>query len=639
MKKKKLSLKCTKILIFMLKMFTINIESTLKGGFGSVRKLKMFLFVVILVLLAGCSQTKDKPIDDKQPDVKQPDVEQPEKDIKYVQGEILTNDAMFSRIQVLNHGELKYSVKTKVLQVMNDTVEVKSIKDLYVGMDNAIFFLDQDDETKISMVVIDGNIVYNKVRVAIRNSIADISDAKTLYHDEITIKPNSDVVIKTYDNEIRHEVSSVESIQFSIEGGLIAAYKNNNRLFTTNKRVVIDQPDNKAMKVTSISRSYGNPLYEGDLEVSMAKGRLLLINDIELNNYLYKVVPSEMPASFHIEALKSQAIAARTYAISDLLKKSNEKEGYHVDDSTSSQVYNNQSPSATINDAINKTLGYVMMSDNQLIDAKYYSTSAGITASAHEVWFENDNQAAISYLTGTNLAKDPSGKLIELDTTNEANMLSFFKTIKMSTPDANSSFHRWKLTLTKEDIRQTLNANLSNRYQSSTTKILTNTSGTWVSKTIPSDVGEIFDFYVEQRGDSGVVMSIVVETSTGSYKIISEYNIRFTIRPISIDQTLQTAKNTDLNYSGNRNGFSILPSGFFAIEQVGENFVIYGGGYGHGAGMSQYGAHGLGLSGLTYETILNTFYKDIELVNLTEQQSSGKTGEELYELANGWLNR
>jgi SpoIID/LytB domain protein len=336
----------------------------------------------------------------------------------------------------------------------------------------------------------------------------------------------------------------------------------------------------------------------------MVNGRLLVVNDIDIEQYLYKVIPSEMPSSYNSEALKAQAIAARTYAYRDIYNRTYEKSGYTVDDSTMSQVYNNINEQLTTNAAVNATKGLVMMYHGELVSAFYYSTSSGLTASAHEVWIDDGFHypAPIPYLIGRNLSKDTSGNVPQFDYRDEASMLTFFKNTSYTAPDSNiSAYYRWHVTFTKAQLALTFQKNLKLMYASTPNLILTQTSAGWASLPIPADIGTVNNIYVAERGESGVVISLIADTSSGTYKIINQYNIRFTIRP----------KDAGVNNN------SILFSGFFAIEQIGDSYTFYGGGNGHGVGMSQNGANSLGKSGYGYQQILTTYYSDIDLTNIT----------------------
>lgn len=77
------------------------------------------------------------------------------------------------------------------------------------------------------------------------------------------------------------------------------------------------------------------------------------------------------------------------------------------------------------------------------------------------------------------------------------------------------------------------------------------------------------------------------------------------------------ANNFATEYTGTAYNDSILLSGFFAIEKDGENISFYGGGNGHGVGMSQYGANGYAQQGKTYDQILQTYYSDIDLSDIS----------------------
>ena len=120
---------------------------------------------------------------------------------------------------------------------------------------------------------------------------------------------------------------------------------------------------------------------------------------------------------------------------------------------------------------------------------------------------------------------------------------------------------------------------------------------------------------VEKRGDSGVVMELVFITTTGTYKIINQYNIRFTVRPRTAGATMYYARSTDSGFNNRLGNDTTLPSGFFAIEKINNEFVVYGGGYGHGVGMSQNGANFLGKNGKNFQEILETYYSNVTIVD------------------------
>lgn len=129
-----------------------------------------------------------------------------------------------------------------------------------------------------------------------------------------------------------------------------------------------------------------SPRYRGILTLSAYGNSLRVINTLDIEKYLLQVVPSEMPRSFGLEALKAQAIAARTYAVSDIQKQKYIQYGFHIKDTVESQVYNNQVENEDATRAIEETEHKILIHDDKPIDAKYFSTSAGFTSFANDIW-------------------------------------------------------------------------------------------------------------------------------------------------------------------------------------------------------------------------------------------------------------
>lgn len=531
----------------------------------------------------------------------------------FYQTKILSIDENNKKMELLNVPYTDFNENVIVNQYLNLKTLPFSFSDLNIGMEN--IYVAVNKETKlIESILVDGEVGFSRIRVAIREFIWNIADESQIYHDEIVLTPNSHASIRTFDGTKSLEIS--DKVTISVDQDKIKVTSGSYD-FITDKRIIIN--NSNLIQVNSISRSMGIPEYSGNLEVSLVSGRLLLINDVNIEDYLKKVVPSEMPGNFHIEALKAQAVAARTYAYADIFNKSNIKYGYTVDDSVKSQVYNNQSTNQNAIRAVNDSKGMIMTYDNKPINAYYYSTSAGITASAHEVWINNINGIdPIPYLIGQNLSKI-NNQPIAFDYQDELSMLDYFKAIKMNTPDNNSHFHRWVTNLTSSQLRSTLNANMKITYEANPELLLTKNGDKWDSLTIPNDIGEVLDVRVSKRGASGVVIELDIETTSGVYKIINQYSIRFTIRPQDVSGVSVTsiARNSDYTYTSNSNNISILYSGFFAIEKSGDTYKFFGGGNGHGVGMSQYGANGLGNSGSSYTIILKKYYSDIDLTDIS----------------------
>ncbi len=124
--------------------------------------------------------------------------------------------------------------------------------------------------------------------------------------------------------------------------------------------------------------------YRGSIQVDVTSGSLRAINMVGLEQYLYGVVPSEMPYTWHPEALKAQAVAARSYALA-----TRKTGAFDLYPDTRSQVYlglDHEKPST--NAAIDATAGKVVLFEGQVAKTFFFSTSGGRTASAEDVWGE-----------------------------------------------------------------------------------------------------------------------------------------------------------------------------------------------------------------------------------------------------------
>ena len=538
---------------------------------------------------------------------------------QYSQTKILLIDKAEKKLELLNCSSTSYNPDTKVLKKIGNEIITGSLNDLYVGMENIYVQVDNDTNI-INQILIDGEAGFSNIRVAIRKSIDDISKEETLYHDFVTFKLNAPTVIKTFDGDKSVSLPSNSEIKITVVNQRMVIEKIIDQqgvfVLETAKRIIFSPNSKDGLQFTSISRR-SSKLYSGNMEVALVFGRLLVINDLNLEQYLYKVVPSEMPSSYNPEALKAQAIAARTYAVRDIYNRTTEQLGYTVDDSVKSQVYNNTNATINTTAAVDASKGFVMKNNDELISAFYYSTSAGITASAHEVWMTSVVKSSpIPYLIGQNFTKDQNGNTIDFDYQDEAKMLAFFKVINVDTPENKISYHRWRVVFKNDDITKTIKKNLPLRYNANPKLILTKTTSGWVSRTIPSDIGQVTNVYVSERGTSGVVISLIIETTTGTYKIINQYNIRFTIRPVDAEVYNETANIVNPYYT-KAYSHSILFSGFFAIEKTIDGYTFYGGGNGHGVGMSQNGANSLGNSGYSYSQILKAYYNEIDLCDIS----------------------
>ncbi len=319
--------------------------------------------------------------------------------------------------------------------------------------------------------------------------------------------------------------------------------------------------------------------YRGVSEINFnSAGTLAAINELPLEQYLYGVVPRELPPNPYaqLEAQKSQAIAARTYALANLGKHSSN--GYDLLPTTADQVYGGFDDEHPIsNEAIDDTRGVVATYDGEFITAVYHSTSGGHTANNEDVW----NTDAIPYLRGVPDANRGNAQenVPSLEVFKNSRNARSLRGLNNGAYESDwSRYHRWNFEWTMEEITEAL----SDRFN--------------------EDVGDVYEMNVLERSSSGRAYEIEFVTENGTF-----YETKDQIR-------------WALQYFNEDGNMSPLLSTLFFIEPVVERpsqevvgFIAYGGGWGHGVGMSQTGAVGMAEKGADYEEILKHYYTDIDL--------------------------
>lgn len=144
------------------------------------------------------------------------------------------------------------------------------------------------------------------------------------------------------------------------------------------------RPKEDAM-IREMITSIDGKKYPGTVKLTLRSGKLNVINLTTTDEYLRGVIPSEMPTSWHAEALKSQTIAARTFALQN--RKRHSSEGYDVCSTTHCQVYKDLDSAVPEADAaIEATFGEVLIYNGRLINATFHSDSGGMTENAEDVW-------------------------------------------------------------------------------------------------------------------------------------------------------------------------------------------------------------------------------------------------------------
>ena len=375
------------------------------------------------------------------------------------------------------------------------------------------------------------------------------------------------------------------------------------------------------LEIIGLVRSQTTPLYRGRLEITRTDGGFTIVNELPLEEYLYAVVPSEMPSYFGVEAAKVQAITARTFAIHQFYENRFRAFGAHVDDSIISQVYNNIAENDVSREAVRATAGMVLNFNDEIILANYFSTSSGVTANFGEVWAAGGTFPTMTppYLTSQlqlNIDEIDDNALRNAisDLSREENADLFFRTIDIPAFERDLPWFRWQVRMTTEELSQSINATLGSRQQATPAMIhaLDNT-GAGTGRPI-NNIGRLTSLEVTRRGQGGNVMEMVFSGTEGNVRVQTEFNIRSLLAP----RTATVARHNGSTVSN----LTLLPSGFFSIEKETDTsgnlvaVVFHGGGHGHGVGMSQNGANILLNMGYSYAEVLRHYYPSATIENI-----------------------
>lgn len=286
--------------------------------------------------------------------------------------------------------------------------------------------------------------------------------------------------------------------------------------------------------------------YRGVLEVvGNVRGRLNIVNELGLEDYLKGVVPNEMPpAKFDApEALKAQAVAARTYALKNQQRFL--REGYQLCATIACQLYRGADSERSLSTtAVEATRGIVLKYRGELIDSLYTSTCGGQTEDASNIFRTLNAPYLRSAFCPPENAPEINPRLVAV-----------------------SGYHlKWHVRMTREDLEKTL------------------------QKTLPLD--ELVDLQPLHHGISGRVIEMKVKGRRRD----------FVLRGLEVKSAL-----------GLKDTLFTLTREYDRRGEV-SAFEFSGRGWGHGVGLCQTGAFGLALDGKDFESILKTYYHEVDVV-------------------------
>ncbi len=502
-----------------------------------------------------------------------------------------------------------------VYSIKGSSISYNGIMSGLIGCTDSTLYCDNDGVGR-TIIIPDRLMPRDGIRVLIKNK-----EDNGALHGQVTITCNADFTAETLIQPVSHTFKAGEVITLKPDAEGIALYLNGRKLASSPNRWYIRPMEGGRL---SIMNNSGIP-YRGTLEVALSGNHndgLIIVNELNLEEYLYTVVPSEMPIKFGLEALKVQAIASRSYAMRCFKSEGYAAFGAHVDDSTASQVYNSIAEQPIAVQAVDETRGLVGFFGDHVVDARFFSTSCGYTANFHEVWSDKSDRfpsQEVPYL----IAKPQFPSDIP-DLHNEENFRAFIDQKDLDGYDRFSPFFRWSVTMSRQELQASIQHNLPLVQRSQPAFVLTRKGESeFTQQEIPEDIGELQNLVVTRRGQGGNMMELEITTTHGVFKVIKEYNIRKVLQPVNYLDAKRPIK-LYCHDGSVRNNFPILPSAFAYIdirrnsEGIIEEITISGGGYGHGVGMSQYGAYGLSLLGYSFEQIFQHFYPGCQLRNIYE---------------------
>lgn len=363
------------------------------------------------------------------------------------------------------------------------------------------------------------------------------------------------------------------------------------------------QSDVRTLTIRSISRACGTPSYRGCLYLYIRNDHLVLVNELTLEEYLYGVLPSEMPASYQEEALKAQAVCARTYACSVMENPRYPEFQAQLDDSTSCQVYGNLAEHENTSKAVDATRGEILLFRERPVSTYYYSTSCGI-GSDIGVW-QGFSVEEYPYLT--NRSQNSAHEELKL-----ADDTEFAAYLAADHADTESGYpwYRWNCQISGVDA-DAIYEKLIERYRVKQEGVELVGADTSV---LPADAlphpGRIQMLSIEKRNPSGCAVCLLIEGENCSYRVHGEYNVRYLLCDGNTTVTRQDGSTAVMS--------TILPSAYLILTPTLDKeellgYSIMGGGYGHGVGMSQNGADALAASGMSYREILDYYYIGTDL--------------------------
>jgi len=364
--------------------------------------------------------------------------------------------------------------------------------------------------------------------------------------------------------------------------------------------------------------SYKNTLYRDGILISIDSGSLLVVNNVNIEHYLYGVVGQEMGYTAPEEALKAQAVVSRTFAL--FSKGQNTK--YDIGTDTYSQVYGGYSAEQNINavkiiDAVDDTKGKVIFYNNkktgkeEIIQAFFHSNAGGYTENSENVWNE-----AIPYLQAVSSKEDKYAQTYSNET-GDSWPVTCYRWEKAFSPDqiqeAILSYNQ--KTASPINIGEFQSINL---YRVNRDGITPTLSGRVTRMELVGSKGKASVYRDNIRTVFGLKSTKFDIVTDGNTKIVgsTEYVVKdstgkkYQLEDIDSLMVID-GQNNLVQFDTSKETCQVIGG----VGKPGQNqtqaasgITFIGQGYGHGIGMSQWGARGMALEGYNYREIIDHYY-------------------------------
>jgi len=357
---------------------------------------------------------------------------------------------------------------------------------------------------------------------------------------------------------------------------------------TRESRVVFGAGSSGVLRIEPSDMSY-----RGVIEVMLSpEGKLEVVNEIALEDYLRSAVGSEMSSYAPVEALKAQAVLMRTYAINHMVGSKHDT--FHVCGTHHCQTYKGVSSEyERVRVAVDATAGVILgNSFGEPVPVYYYSACGGLSESSADVW-----GSSFPHLVSTRCSDAGDGRPIDLSS--DAAAARFIES-EMDSFCRDASNYRWQRTLSESDLVRIVSSPENARLLQAAGNDSAADGGT---------AGGAGGGSSETAGAAGAggtaepraTMTVLSRTPAGRVSELEVTALGYSIR-LKGDIQIRTA----LGDSG------LLPSCFFVIEpaeQADGLYTLSGAGYGHGVGMCQAGAVGMARRGYDYKQILEHYFR------------------------------